>query len=85
MSGFGPAALFMVNTWAAGLLGAFALYRMFRRAPKPKAEQRPIIVSPGGQFTSGQLYSSLRDQAEREPPADRPRSVWTRWARRRRR
>ena len=80
MSGFGPTALFMVNTWVAGALGVFALYRMFRRAPKPKAEQRPIIASPGGQFTSGQLYSSMRDQVDREAGAIRMR-----WMRRRRR
>ena len=85
MSGFGPTALFMVNTWVAGALGVFALYRMFRRAPKPKAEQRPIIPSPGGQFTSGQLYSSMRDQVDREPAANRPRPVRGGWMRRWRR
>ena len=66
MSGFGPTALFMANTCIAGSLGVFALYRMYRRAPKPKTEQRPIIASPGGQFTSGQLYSSMRDQIDRD-------------------
>ena len=66
MEMFGPSTLFMVNAGVAGSLGLFALYRMFRRAPRPKAEQRPIIPSPGGQFTSGELYSSMRDQADRE-------------------
>ena len=66
MEMFGPPTLFMANAAVAGFLGVFALYRMFRRAPKPKAQQRPIIPSPGGQFTSGQLYSSMRDQADRE-------------------
>jgi len=66
MEMFGPSTLFMVNAGVHGSLGLFALYRMFRRAPRPKAEQRPIIPSPGGQFTSGELYSSMRDQADRE-------------------
>ena len=66
MEMFGPSTLFMVNAGVLGSLGLFALYRMFRRAPKPKAEQRPIVPSPGGQFTSGELYSSMRDQADRE-------------------
>ena len=65
MEMFGQTTLFMVNAWVQGLLGVFALYRMLRRAPKPKEQQRPIVVSPGGQFTSGQLYSSMRDQADR--------------------
>ena len=83
MEMFGPPTLFMVNAAAAGFLGLFALYRMLRRAPKPKAQQRPIIASPGGQFTSGQLYTSMRDQAEREPP--RSREVMRRFGRQRRR
>ena len=66
MEMFGASTLFIVNTWVHGSLGAFGLYRMLRRAPKPKGEQRPIVVSPGGQFTSGQLYSSMRDQADRD-------------------
>ena len=66
MEMFGPSTLFMVNSGVAGSLGLFALYRMLRRAPRPKAEQRPIIPSPGGQFTSGELYLSMRDQADRE-------------------
>jgi len=33
---------------------------------KPKAQQRPIVASPGGQFTSGQLYTSMRDQTDRD-------------------
>ena len=65
MEMFGLTMLFMVNAWVAGSLGVFAFYRMFRRAPKPKENQRPIVPSPGGQFTSGQLYSSMRDQADR--------------------
>ena len=66
MEMFGASTLFMVNAWVHGSLGVFALYRMFRRAPKPKAQQRPMVPSPGGQFTSGQLYSSMRDQADRD-------------------
>lgn len=66
MEMFGASTLFMVNAWAHGSLGVFALYRMFRRAPRPKAQQRPIIPSPGGQFTSGQLYASMRDQVDRD-------------------
>ena len=66
MEMFGPTTLFMVNAWVHGLLGVFALYRMYRRAPKPKAQQRPIVPSPGGQFTSGQLYTSMRDQIDRD-------------------
>ena len=66
MEMFGASTLFIVNTWVHGSLGAFGLYRMLRRAPKPKGEQRPIVVSPGGQFTSGQLYSSMRDEADRD-------------------
>ena len=66
MEMFGPTTLFMVNACVHGALGVFALYRMFRRAPKPKAQQRPIVESPGGQFTSGQLYTSMRDQIDRD-------------------
>ena len=66
MEMFGPPTLFMVNAGVHGSLGVFALYRMYRRDPKPKAQQRPIVVSPGGQFTSGQLYASMRDQADRD-------------------
>ena len=66
MEMFGPSTLFVVNAAVHGTLGVFALIRMFRRAPKPKAQQRPIVVSPGGQFTSGQLYTSMRDQADRD-------------------
>ena len=67
MEMFGASTLFMVNAWVHGSLGVFALYRMYRRAPKPKAQQRPIIESPGGQFTSGQLYTtSMRDQIDRD-------------------
>ena len=69
MEMFGASTLFMVNAWVHGSLGVFAIYRMLRRAPKPKAQQRPIVPSPGGQFTSGELYASMRDQAER-PRAD---------------
>ena len=66
MEMFGPSTLFMVNTGVHGALGVFALYRMRRRAPKPKGQQRPIVASPGGQFTSGQLYTSMRDQVDRD-------------------
>ena len=66
MEMFGPSTLFMVNAGVLGSLGLFALYRMFRRAPKPKAEQRPIVPSPGGQFTSGELYSSMRAETDRD-------------------
>ena len=66
MEMFGPTTLFMVNAGVHGSLGLFALYRMIRRAPRPKAEQRPIVESPGGQFTSGQLYASMRDQTDRD-------------------
>ena len=69
MEMFGASTLFMVNAWVHGSLGVFAIYRMLRRAPKPKTQQRPIVPSPGGQFTSGELYASMRDQAER-PRAD---------------
>ena len=66
MEMFGPSTLFTVNAWVHGSLGVFALYRMYRRAPKPKSLQRPIVPSPGGQFTSGQLYTSMRDQIDRD-------------------
>ncbi len=62
MEMFGASTLFMVNTWVHGSLGVFALYRMLRREPKPKAQQRPIVPSPGGQFTSGELYTSMGDR-----------------------
>ena len=66
MAMFGPPTLFVVNAVVHGSLGVFALYRMFRRAPKPKDQQRPIVDSPGGQFTSGQLYVSMRGQGDRD-------------------
>ena len=65
MEMFGPPTLFMVNAGVLGSLGLFALYRMLRRAPKPKEQQRPMVASPGGQFTSGELYTSMRSHDER--------------------
>ena len=63
---FGAVTLFMVNAAVYGTLGMFALYRMYRRAPKPKAQLRPMVALPGGQFTSGQLYASMQDQIDRD-------------------
>ena len=64
MEMFGPSTLFVVNAAVHGSLGVFALVRMLRRPPIPKARQRPIVESPGGQFTSGELYTSMHEQAD---------------------
>ena len=64
MEMFGPSTLFVVNAAVHGSLGVFALVRMFQRPPIPKAQQRPIVESPGGQFTSGELYTSMHEQTD---------------------
>ena len=66
MGQIGPRALFMYSAIITGLLALFGFYRMRRRAPKAKEERSEIISLPGGQFTAGQLYGSMRNQMDRD-------------------
>ncbi len=43
---FGPPALFVMIGVVSGALGAFAIYRMGRRDPKPVAQQTPFTPVP---------------------------------------
>lgn len=62
----GPSTLFLFSATVLGLLGAFAIYRMRRRATKEAAERAPHINLPVGQFPSGQLQAALRDAMDRD-------------------
>ena len=59
-------ALFVASGGVYTALSIFAFYRMFARAAKAKEEQKPIIPLPGGQFTAGTLYNTMRDQMDRD-------------------
>ena len=66
MSQLGPSGLFAWSALVSGFLGAFAVYRMRRRKAPDKTKQSPVITLPGGQFTSGQLYASMRNAMDRD-------------------
>lgn len=66
MGQLGPKGLFLYSAVISGGLGLFALYRMHRRAAKRKEERVPFVVVPAAQFTSEKLYTSARDQMDRD-------------------
>jgi hypothetical protein len=66
MGGVGPRGLFMYSATVNVLLVFFGIYRMRRRASKAIEERTEIINLPGGQFTAGRLYASLRNQMDRD-------------------
>ncbi len=66
MARLGPQGLFLMSALVSLFLGGFALYRMLRRVAPDKEEQSQIIPSPGGQFTSGEIYASIRDDMDKD-------------------
>jgi MFS family permease len=66
MAYFGPEGLFIMSAGVSGFLGAFAIFRMRRRDAPRKEQQSPIIDMPGGQFTSGEMYASMRNAMDRD-------------------
>ena len=66
MTWLGPPGLFVWSALASGVLGVFAVYRMRRRDAPGKQQQSRVISLPGGQFTSGQLYASMRNAMDRD-------------------
>jgi len=66
MSYLGPQGLFIMSAGVSAFLGLFAIYRMRRRHAPGKAKQSPMIDMPGGQFTSGEMYASMRNAMDRD-------------------
>ena len=66
MTELGPSGLFVWSALVSGFLGAFAIYRMRRRVAPGKDKRSRVITLPGGQFTSGQLYVSMRNAMDRD-------------------
>ena len=66
MGRIGPEGLFVMSAVVSAFLGSFAIYRMRRRAVPEKEDRSRTISLPGGQFTSGQLYASMRDAMDRD-------------------
>lgn len=66
MSRIGPEGLFVMSALVSVFLGGFAIYRMRRRAAPGEGERSPIITLPGGQFTSGQMYTDMRNAMDRD-------------------
>ena len=66
MARLGPQGLFVMSAVVSVLLGGFAIYRMRRRVAPSKEEQSVMIASPGGQFTSGEIYASMRDAMDKD-------------------
>lgn len=66
MGWIGPEGLFVMSAIVSAFLGSFAIYRMRRRAVPDREDRSRTISMPGGQFTSGQLYASMRDAMDRD-------------------
>lgn len=66
MTYLGPEGLFLMSALVSALLGGFAIYRMRRRVAPSKETQSRIISLPGGQFTSGEIYASMRNAMDRD-------------------
>ncbi len=64
MAEIGPPGLFWYAAVVNLVLALFAIYRMRRRAAKRREERSELITLPGGQFTAGKLYASMRDQKD---------------------
>jgi len=66
MGYLGPEGLFVMSALVSGFLGAFAVFRMRRRHSPGKEAQSPNITMPGGPFTSGEIYASMRNAMDRD-------------------
>ncbi len=66
MGWIGPEGLFVMSAFVSAFLGSFAIYRMRRRAVPDKEDRSRTISMPGGQFTSGEMYSSMRNAMDRD-------------------
>lgn len=66
MANLGPQGLFTMSALVSAFLGSFAIYRMRRRVAPGRDRRSPIITMPGGQFTSGVLYASMRNEMDRD-------------------
>ncbi len=66
MGRLGPQGLFVMSALVSGFLGVFAIYRMRRRVARSKEEQSRAINIPGGPFTSGEIYASMRNAMDRD-------------------
>jgi len=66
MGRLGPEGLFIMSALVSGFLGGFAVFRMRRRLSPSKENRSRIITMPGGQFTSGEMYATMRDAMDRD-------------------
>ncbi|NCF26634.1 MAG: MFS transporter [Gammaproteobacteria bacterium] len=66
MGFLGPGGLFIMSALVSGFLGGFAIFRMRRRVSPGKDERSRTITMPGGQFTSGEIYASMRNAMDRD-------------------
>jgi MFS family permease len=66
MGRLGPEGLFVMSALVSGFLGGFAIFRMRRRLSPSKEKRSRIITMPGGQFTSGEMYASMRNAMDRD-------------------
>jgi len=64
MGQLGPRGLFVWSGLVALTLGVYALYRMRQRAAREK--RSPFVAVPASQFTSEELYASIRNQMDRD-------------------
>ena len=66
MGRLGPEGLFVMSALVSGFLGGFAIFRMRRRLSLSKEHRARIITMPGGQFTSGEMYATMRNAMDRD-------------------
>jgi len=66
MGRLGPEGLFVMSALVSGFLGGFAIFRMRRRRTPSKEHRARIITMPGGQFTSGEMYATMRNAMDRD-------------------
>ncbi len=66
MGRLGPEGLFVMSALVSGFLGGFAIFRMRRRRAPSKEHRARIITMPGGQFTSGEMYATMRNAMDRD-------------------
>ncbi len=66
MGRLGPEGLFVMSALVSGFLGGFAIFRMRRRLSPSKEHRSRIITMPGGQFTSGEMYATMRNAMDRD-------------------
>ena len=66
MGRLGPEGLFIMSALVSGFLGGFAIFRMRRRLSPSREKRSRVITMPGGQFTSGEMYASMRNAMDRD-------------------